>query len=64
MSASNDFGTLGEKQRFLEAIQAGMEDLARGESFSDEEVKAELESEFGVLKEQDEVSHLDEVPTT
>jgi prevent-host-death family protein len=51
MITPEEFDRWTERQRFLEAVNAGAADLARGEVLSDEEVKEQLEAEFGALEE-------------
>ena len=46
-----EFDKLSERQRFLDAVESGLNDLKEGRVFSDEQVKAELEAEFGSLED-------------
>ncbi len=45
-----DYDHLGEHQRVVAAIQAGLDDVRAGRTLSDDELDHELDKEFGALK--------------
>jgi prevent-host-death family protein len=45
-----EFDRIRERDRFLEAVSAGLADSAAGRLIDDETLKAELDAEFGPLK--------------
>ncbi len=45
-----EFDRIRERDRFSEAVSAGLADSAAGRLIDDEELEAELDAEFGPLK--------------
>ena len=50
MLRPEDYDALVERQRFVESVERGLRDVAEGRTYTEEEVEARLQAEFGAME--------------